>query len=65
MFDVAHEPGDTVIEHAYRSTLSKLNDGSRKPSVYDLEPKERVVLHIVTLWAGVAVAAAKVKAAAS
>jgi hypothetical protein len=63
-FDAAHEPGDTVVEHSYRSILSKLNDSVRKPSVYDLEPNERVVLHIVTLWAGVAVAAAKAKAAA-
>jgi D-alanyl-D-alanine carboxypeptidase len=40
----AHEPGDTVVDHAYQSTLAKLNDTARKPSVYDLEPKERVVL---------------------
>jgi hypothetical protein len=40
-----------------------LNDTVRRPSVYDLEPKERVVLHIVTLWAGIAVAAAKAKSA--
>jgi hypothetical protein len=56
MFDAAHDPDDTVVEYAYRSTLSKLNDSVRKPSVKNLEPKEQVVLHIVTLWAGVAVA---------
>jgi len=60
-FDAAHEPGDTVVEYAYNS---KLNDSVRKPSVHDLEPKERVVLHIVTLWAGIAVAAARAKGAA-
>jgi hypothetical protein len=55
----AHDPDDTVVEYAYRSALSKLNDSVQKPSVKNLEPKEQVVLHIVTLWAGVAVAAAK------
>jgi hypothetical protein len=60
-FDAAHDPDDNVIDYAYQNTLSKLNDGMRKPSVKDLEPKERVVLHIVTLWAGVAVTSAKAK----
>jgi hypothetical protein len=64
-FDAAHEPGDSVIEYAYLNTLSKLNDTVRKPSVKDLEPKERVVLHIVTLWAGIAVATVKANQSAA
>lgn len=58
-FDATHEPGDTVIEYAYSNTLAKIEDPERKRSVYDLEPKERVVMHIIALWAGVAVARAK------
>jgi hypothetical protein len=62
-FDATHEPGDTVIEYAYDNTLAKLEDTERKRSVYDLEPKERVVMHIIALWAGIAVATAKLKGA--
>jgi hypothetical protein len=51
-FDATHEPGDTVIEYACDNTLAKLEDTERKRSVYDLEPKERVVMHIIALWAG-------------
>jgi hypothetical protein len=40
-----------------------MNDTPRKRSVQDLEPKERVVLHIIVLWAGVAVATARAKGA--
>ena len=38
-----------------------MNDANRGRSVNDLEPKERVVLHIIVLWAGIAVATAKAK----
>jgi hypothetical protein len=38
-FDAAHEPGDTVVEYAYNSTLAKLNESVRKPSVHDLDQK--------------------------
>lgn len=62
-FDAAHANDDGIVEYAYSRTLSKLNDSVRKPSVKDLEPKERIILHIITLWAGVAVAAAKAKGA--
>jgi hypothetical protein len=55
-FDFAHEPGDNVIEQAYRSTLTKLEGVVVKPPISDLDPKDRVILHIITLWAGVAVA---------
>jgi hypothetical protein len=58
-FDATHEPGDTVIEYAYNTTLAKMEDQNRKRSVYDLEPKERVIMHIIALWAGVAVATAR------
>ena len=50
-----------MIEYAYSNTLAKLQNTERKRSAYDLEPKERVVLHIIVLWAGVAVATAKAK----
>jgi hypothetical protein len=60
-FDATHELGDTVIEYAYGNTLAKLQDTDRKRSVYDLEPKERVIMHIIALWAGVAVATARAK----
>jgi hypothetical protein len=62
-FDATQERGDTVIEYAYDNTLAKLEDTERKRSVYDLEPKERVVMHIIALWAGIAVATAKLKGA--
>jgi hypothetical protein len=60
-FAAAYDLGDDVIEHAYQNTLAKMNDTTRARSVSDLEPKERVVLHIIVLWAGVAVATAKAK----
>jgi hypothetical protein len=60
-FAAAYELGDNVIEYAYQNTLAKLNDATRARSVNDLEPKERVVLHIIVLWAGVAVATARAK----
>jgi hypothetical protein len=60
-FAAAYELGDDVIEYAYQNTLSKMNDTTNKRSVHDLEPKERVILHIITLWAGIAVATAKAK----
>jgi hypothetical protein len=60
-FDATHEPGDTVLEYAYGNTLAKLQDRDRKRSVYDFEPKERVIMHIIALWAGVAVATARAK----
>jgi hypothetical protein len=60
-FAAAYDLGDDVIQHAYQNTLAKMNDATRARSVNDLEPKERVVLHIIVLWAGVAVAAARAK----
>jgi hypothetical protein len=62
-FDAAHDPNDNVVDYAYSSTLSKLDDKDRKPSVKDLEPKQRVILHIITLWAGIAVTTAKITGA--
>jgi hypothetical protein len=58
-FDAAHDRSDTVVEDAYRETLTKLEDTSRKLSVYDLEPKDQVVFHIIALWAGIAVTAVR------
>jgi hypothetical protein len=52
-FDAAHDPEDTVVEYAYASAREKMNDGLRKASVKDLEPKERVALHLVALSFGV------------
>jgi hypothetical protein len=60
-FDAAHEPGDNVIEYAYQSALTKLDGVVAKPPISDLDPKERVILHIITLWAGVAVAVAQAR----
>jgi hypothetical protein len=58
-FAAAHKLGDDVIQYAYQNTLAKMNDATRALSVNNLEPNERVVLHIIVLWAGVAVATAK------
>jgi hypothetical protein len=60
-FSAAYDLGGDVIQHAYQNTLAKLNDATRARSMNDLEPKERVVLHIIVLWAGVAVATARAK----
>jgi hypothetical protein len=60
-FAAAYDLRDDVIEHAYQNTLAKMNDTARARSVSDLDPKERVLLHIIVLWAGVAVATARAK----
>jgi hypothetical protein len=58
-FANAYALGDDGIQYAYQNTLAKLDDGTRPRSVTELEPKERIVLHIIVLWAGIAVATAK------
>jgi hypothetical protein len=50
-----------VIEYAYQSALTKLDGVVAKPPISDLDPKERIILHIITLWAGVAVAVAQAR----
>ena len=50
-----------MIDGAYHATSAKLSANVANPPLKQLDPKDRVVLHLISLWAGIAVAAAKAK----
>ena len=51
----------SMIHNAYRATSGKLSPSENSVPFEQLNPKDQVSLHLVNLWASVAVAAAKAK----
>jgi hypothetical protein len=50
-----------AVDHAYNGTRGKLAAHAWTGPIAQLAPNDRIILYFVTLWAGIAVAAAKSK----
>jgi hypothetical protein len=53
--------GKAAVDRAYRETRGKVVNSTWNKPIKQLEPKDRIILYFVTLWAAIAVAAAKSK----
>lgn len=60
-FAAAMGPNKAVAGNAYRATQTKFTSGDMAVPVSDRAPKDRVILYLITLWSGIAVAAVKVR----